>query len=52
MDNALRATELDGDGRKMGEGRVTIQALASNRCTSTEEGFGGTETPDRRGSTP
>ena len=41
MDNAGILSEVGGDGRKMGEVRVIIQALASNMCTSTDEGFGG-----------
>ena len=31
--------------------RVRRQALASMRCDSTEEGFGGTNTPEIGGST-
>ena len=52
MANSGRANEVGVDGRKMGEGRGRIQALASNSCASTEEVFVGTEAPNRRGSTP
>ena len=52
MENSGRATELGGDGQKMGNVRGKIQDLASKRCVLTEEVFGGTETPDGREITP
>ena len=50
--NSGLENEVGGDRWKMVEVRVRRQSLASERCASSKEGFGGTETPDRGESTP
>ena len=52
MANSGRENEVGGDGLKMVWGRGRIQAIDSESFTLTKEGFGYTETPDRRSSTP